>query len=322
MSNLVLLKDQVLGFKKEFEGIANDLDFQKESMFALQVIEGNDFALNIAKSNPKALKNAIINVAAIGLTLSPAEKLAYLVPRKGGITLVVSYQGLCKIATDSGSVEWIHSEIVRKNDLFALSNQGKPPEHKFNPFDKEVDRGEVIGAYVVAKVKSGDFLTTTMSIEEIHSIRNRSESWKSKSGPSGPWVSDPLEMMKKTVIIRASKAWPKTKRFAEVIAHNNEVDGIDFKAEVIEAAKASDRSLVEIKGILAGITSGEKRLLAHLSDQFKVKILSVDDLNNIQAVYALGFLDKYKSKKPDVVVIKEEEVIEENILLTTKDIKF
>lgn len=204
----------------------NNVNFEAEAGFAVQVLLGNSYAMGIATSNPQSVIDAVTNIAAIGISLNPAKKQAYLVPRKSKICLDLSYIGLLDLAVASGSILFGQSELVRESDSFALNGFDKPPTHSYNPFAS--DRGEVIGAYVVVKMHTGDYLTTTMTIGEINDIRDRSEAWKayiSKKTPC-PWVTDAGEMMKKTVIKRASKLWPKTDRLDHAIHHLN-TDGAE-----------------------------------------------------------------------------------------------
>nr|WP_236844378.1 recombinase RecT [Bordetella sp. 02P26C-1] len=184
-------------------------------------MQQNDFALKIATSNRQSVINAVTNVAAIGISLNPARRQAYLVPRDGRICLDISYMGLIDLAVATGSITWAQADLVRANDNFALNGFDAPPTHVFNPFSK--DRGEIVGAYVVAKTASGDYLTTTMSREDIDGIMNRSQSMK--SGKSSPWKTDYGEMAKKTVVKRAYKYWPKNDRLSEAIHHLNTDNG-------------------------------------------------------------------------------------------------
>ena len=225
-----------------FEQVSVDksISFQRESEFALQILYGNDYSRKIALQNPQSVKNAITNIAAIGLSLNPAKKQAYLVPRKGGICLDISYIGLVELAVASGSVRFAKAELVRQQDTLVLRGVDKPPEHQFNPFAK--DRGEVVGVYCVVKTIDGDFLTDTMSIDEVNAIRDRSEAWKSyvaKKTPC-PWSTDPGEMIKKTLIKRSSKLWPKTDRLDQAIHYLNTDggQGIDFGNQQASASDA------------------------------------------------------------------------------------
>ena len=227
---IISLEDQ---FKRVSHESQSDISFRKEAKFAIQILQENSFLLGIAKNNPDSLKNAIINIAAIGLTLNPIQKLAYLIPRKRTVCLDISYLGLVDIACNSGSIKFVQAKMVYQGDDFQLRGMGEEPIHRYNPFGK---RGEPIGVYCVAKTIDNEYLCDTMSMEEIENIRNRSESWK--SGKNSPWKSDFGEMAKKTILRRAYKLWPKTKRSRQLetaIDALNQVEGIDFKKEKEEA---------------------------------------------------------------------------------------
>ena len=220
MSNIVeLITADVYSTRDAFGAAVADrsLSFDREAGFAVQILCANEYMMTVAKDNRQSVVDAVTNVAAIGLSLNPAKKLAYLVPRKKKICLDISYIGLIELATSTGSVKWAQSEIVYSNDSFSLTGLDRPPEHKFNPFS--TDRGEAIGAYVVVKTADGDFLTETMSTAEINKIRDASESVK--SGKGSPWDNFWGEMAKKTVIKRAYKLWPKNDRLDNAIQYLN-----------------------------------------------------------------------------------------------------
>lgn len=235
MSNIAVIKDEIYALRDTFQSRLsnNNLNFEVEAGFAVQQMESNDYLLSIAIGNRQSVINAVTNVAAIGISLNPARKQAYLVPRDKKVCLDISYIGLVDLATQSGSIVWAKAELVYKEDHFQMGEPGTMPKHQFNPFSKE--RGEVIGAYVVAKTPGGEYLCDAMSIEEINAIRDRSSAWKAwiKDKRSCPWVTDAGEMSKKTVIKRASKLWPKNERLNMAIQHLNvELDeGIEFATQ-------------------------------------------------------------------------------------------
>lgn len=222
-TSITVLQDEIYGVRGAFEAVLCDrsINFEREAGFAIQAIGASDYAVSIARSNPQSVRNAVTNIAAIGISLNPAKKQAYLVPRDGRICLDISYMGLMDLAIASGSILWGQAELVHANDGFVLNGFDKPPTHSRNPFSS--DRGELVGVYVVVKTGDGDYLTTTMSAEEVISIRNRSSAWRAyvEKKKSCPWVTDQGEMFKKTVIKRAYKMWPKTERLSEAIQHLN-----------------------------------------------------------------------------------------------------
>ena len=176
--------------------ISKDINFDAEAGFAIQALS-TDYAISIALGNPQAVIDAVTNVAAIGISLNPAKKQAYLVPRDKKICLDISYMGLIDLAVATGSILWAQCIIVHADDDFALQGFDKPPHHKFNPFSKE--RGEIVGAYACVKTPTGDYLTHAMPISDILAIRDRSQTWK--SGKASPWKSDEGEMIKKGLAI-------------------------------------------------------------------------------------------------------------------------
>lgn len=199
----------------------NLVRWERESMYALQAIMKSDY---LQKANMDTIKNAIVNVASVGLSLNPAMKLAYLVPRDGIACLDISYIGLVKLATDSGGVLAVSAICVRANDRFEYRGPFEMPGHTFDPFASAETRGEIVGVYTAAKLASG-IQIDTMSREELNKIRLKS---KAKSGPWFDWFE---EMAKKSAIKRASKMWPRTERLAAAEAILNEHEGIDLEPQ-------------------------------------------------------------------------------------------
>lgn len=282
-------KDIIFGVEKEFVQIApTGINFHKEAEFALQILGNpkNSFLKDVALKNPGSLQNAVMNLSTIGLTLNPALKFAYLVPRDGGICLDISYMGLSKLATDTGSVLWVQAAVVYKKDDFKLQGHGLPVIHNYDP---RSDRGEFDGAYCTAKLHNGDHLVTYMSAAEILKIKSRSEAGKKDVGP---WTSDFLEMAKKCPIKQGSKLWPKTERLQKAIDIINEHEGIDF-SKIADATPPSEELLSRLSLMLANIKDGTTRLLSHISAKDKVPVNRIEDLSAKQIEYSIEFLRPY-----------------------------
>lgn len=225
MGNEVVAKLDIVGFVNGQEQLFNSslsdekITWQKEAQFAIQAFQKNDYLAKVALGNPSSAQNAIINVAAIGITLNPAAKLAYLVPRDGGICLDISYMGLMHLAMQTGSIKWGQCKLVHANDTYENMGLDSAPEHKYNAFG---DRGNIVGGYCTVKTADGDYLTEEMSLADIQKVEATSKS------RNGPWKTFWEEMARKTIVKRASKYWPKVDRLDAAIDYlNNHGEGIE-----------------------------------------------------------------------------------------------
>lgn len=199
------------------------LTWTKECQFAIQLFQRNQKLAETAIANPASAQNAIINVAAVGISLNPASKLAYLVPRDGMVCLDISYMGLLYIAQSSGVIKWGQCKLVHASDSYETLGLDKAPAHKYNPFATPDDRGAVIGGYCTVKTADGDYLTEEMSLAEIEEIRKVS---KAGTSTKGPWVNFWSGMARKTIVKRAHKYWPRADRLDNAVDMLNETEGV------------------------------------------------------------------------------------------------
>lgn len=244
------------------------INWGKESQFAIQAFQKNDYLAKIATSNPTSAQNAIINVAAIGITLNPASKLAYLVPRDGGVCLDISYMGLLHIAQQAGSILWGQCKLVHANDTYESNGLDKAPTHKYQAFG---ERGPIVGGYCTVKTPDGDYLTEEMSLADIKKVAATSKAKK------GPWQTFWEEMARKTIVKRASKYWPKVDRLDRAI-HNLNTDageGVqdETQPEVIIDVESHIISVIKSKG------RTPEQLFNWLSQVYKREIQCFDDMN-------------------------------------------
>lgn len=317
MSNLSLFQKSeslIMSQAKKFVDLSKShkaVNFEQEAHFALQALRANDFLAKTAAENPDSLLNAVHNIASVGLSLNPALKHAYLVPRDKKVCLDFGYKGLSHLAMDAGAVLYVQAEIVYEKDKFALRGRGQEPLHERDPFSS--DRGEVRGAYCVAELTGNKFLVETMTIDEIYAIRDRTQAYKAYMDgkvKSCPWVSDEGEMIKKTVIRRASKAWPMTNggRFETAIAAQDEVDAIDVTPPMIEAPKVNEltEKFQEIRNLLAALNKDESKFIAYLCTVNKRTIESVEDLSKKEVEQVLIQLYSWLKAKPKTEVKDEK----------------
>ena len=228
MSNQqVSIVDNLMALERPFNTQnAYALKFESECLFARQQLMKNDRTLKAAEQNVGSLKSAILNVAAIGISLNPALAHAYLVPRNGAVCLDVSFRGLVKLATDSGAIKWAKPELVYEDEEFQWTSMASLPIHKLNPFGGKRAAGTVdglLGGYCVAQLSDGSYMVDHMAMADIQKV------WDTSKAKDGPWKAWPLEMIKKTLVKRASKSWPQSggrERLDKAIEVLNEHEGL------------------------------------------------------------------------------------------------
>lgn len=115
------------------------------------------------------------------------------------------YKGLIAAAKRANQITHADAELVHAKDTFkhGKSGGGNVLEHTW---DLGKPRGNVIGAYARIWFPNGTWDYELMDLEELQHVAAKSTSFKPKKGdPSGPWITDPREMQKKTVLRRALK---------------------------------------------------------------------------------------------------------------------
>jgi recombination protein RecT len=203
---------------------------------------------------------SVMDFAQLGLELAGPLGQGYMVPfrnRKAGVveaTTIVGYRGYITLATRSDEIAgppW--ANVVREADVasgrFELdAGSGKPPRHVVDPMLTEGDRGRVVGAYSVIPFGGGVHKVEWMSIDQLDGIRSRS-----RAKNNGPWVTDTVEMYRKTALRRLLKTCPMNSEvgramFVDQAAETNEARnalleyGQNFAASVMSEPDSLDQT--------------------------------------------------------------------------------
>ena len=236
-------KQLVFTAQKQFE-VSNEfkMNFNREAGFAIQILTNNPYLM---KCDPNSVKDSIVNVALTGITLNPALKYAYLVPRKvkGDLKCIldISYMGMIKILTDAGAVKNVDAGVIYANDKYDF-RRGSDPYFKHQPALS--NRGDKVGAYAIAFLRDGGFQFEILGREEIEKIRATSESYKNEEGRKfSPWETWEDEMWKKSTLKRLFKLLPKTNFSDQLIAaisHDYETEMADVKPQEDKYANIFD----------------------------------------------------------------------------------
>lgn len=219
---MVVVEKAIAHIQPAFEKIAqpmgNLVRYQEEAGYALQIMRNSPY---MQRCIPQTIEDAVINVAAIGLSLNPVLQHGFLIPRRKGNHVVCcfdpGYRGLIKLATDGGLVSLVQAAAVYEEEErmgnFKITRGTNPMViHNTDPLMKLEDMGKIIGAYCIAYVKGAPVPHVTwMPIDDIQKAAMKSEAFnprKEGKKPSGPWLTDFQEMCVKTAIKRGRKQWP------------------------------------------------------------------------------------------------------------------
>ena len=200
---------------------------------------------SLQKCSPLTILSSVIEACELGLEFG-ALKEAWLIPYGNECQMQPSYQGLLKLARQSGEIAYIHSRLVHQQDVFRV-NFTPDLEFVHSPAFGG-NRGPVTHIYAVAKLRSGEHIIEVMTADEVEAVRKRS-----RAGKSGPWVTDWNEMARKTVLKRLTKALPRSTELARAI----EADDRQYEHE-------AGASVTVVSSPPAGLSRSE-RLAAQLA---------------------------------------------------------
>ncbi len=147
----------------------------------------------LAQTDPRSVFAAVIQSSQLGLEVGLMGE-AHLVPFGNQCQLIPGYQGLMKLARNSGIVQDIYGHEVRANDKFDIvlglnrSLMHEPMKKNGFPSSDE-ERGAIVGFYAVAVFKDGTRTFHAMSKEQIEQVRDNSRGYQmaKKYGKESPW---------------------------------------------------------------------------------------------------------------------------------------
>jgi recombination protein RecT len=190
--------------KSIYEGSNADYKAKQKAMieygFAKNAFRNN---ATLQKCDPISILESVVNIARTSLSLNPALRLAYLIPRKGKCTLEISYMGMIKLLRDSGAIQHIEAFIVFEDEDFEYNITDNKIKHVpiYAETEEEHNKRKVKGCYTKAVLPNGYISFCFMPLWELLKIKSESKN----SGANSVWDKWRDEMYKKTVIKRHSK---------------------------------------------------------------------------------------------------------------------
>jgi len=178
----------------------SSMKFSTELQFALSIISDSKI---LPSCNPNSLPVALLSAADCGLTLNPALRQAYLIPRDGKVRFSPSYLGLKHLAQSTGSIRMIQAELVHEGDTFrhymADDMMMKIEHEKLNKA-----KAPVTHAWCVTLMTDGSRHVEVMTKEELDQCREAAISAQNGTIPFS-WKLYEGEMQKKCVTRREMK---------------------------------------------------------------------------------------------------------------------
>lgn len=215
-------------------------------------------AINVLSRTPKlvecsfdSLAQCILTSAELKLFPGALQECAFVPMKINGrmeAQLWPMYQGLVKLAFNSGQVRSITAQVVYEHDDFEFelgSNQFL--RHKpFLEYEDTRARGERKCAYCCIKLASGETQILVLSMKFIWGIKAKS---RGASSSLSPWSSSDQDvvdsMIKKTVVKQALKLVPKSTELARAMEVDNMSETQEQEAKPVLDFSSAIRLAVE-----------------------------------------------------------------------------
>ena len=232
----------------KFEAI-NPERARTELGFALQLFEASP---TLQKCDPTSILNSVVNVARTSITLNPAMRLCYLIPRKGKCILEFSYMGLVAMLRDNNCIRTISATIVYADDEFDYDPAANNITHKptFAKTEQEHNSREIIGCYSRATLPTNDVVFEFMPMWEIDKVKKMSAGSGSANSAWNTWKD---EMIKKSVI----------KRHFKMLISGNASDALQTALKVENEAHPLINNFTEKKTIMNAFDEPEALPIAN-----------------------------------------------------------
>ncbi len=211
---------------------------------------------DVAKCTAPSVLREIGKAAASGLPIDGRMSTLTVRRMKDGTNVAVwdpTYRGMVYLALESGHVESIEAHAVHERDTFSVE-LGTDPRIVHRP-SLDNDRGPVVAAYAVAKLKAGGTVREVLGAADLAHIRD-----SSPAGDRGPWGSWPDRMAMKSAMRRLLKRLPAAEigtlaRAQAAVAEIDDGEGSAYRAEVRTPKRApaqpEDTTDIEARAIEA-----------------------------------------------------------------------
>lgn len=211
--------------------------------FALMDMTG-DKGAKLRECTPQSIYLGLLACAVTGLEPGALKGEAYLVPyrNKGTMeaTFMAGYRGLIKQARRSKEIKAIGAQVVFERDEFDI-DLGTANMLVHKPAMR--DRGEIIGAYAIARTTTGVDEIEWMDRDDLDAVK--------AAGNSGPaWTDWADQMYRKAPYRRLCKRLPMGADYYVALALEHAPD-LASQARIIDAHTDGEGERAQIAGATA-----------------------------------------------------------------------
>ena len=225
--------------KGEFEKVLpSHISFEK---FQRTVMTAVLVSPDLLEADRASLMVACIKAATDGLLPDNRDAALVIFNSKDGnnwvkkVQYLPMYAGILKKVRQSGEMASVVTHVVYEKDKFEYI-LGDDERIVHEPYTGKEERGEIIAAYCIAKLKDGTVFREVMSLQDIEKVRRSSKSGNDDQGqPKGIWKSWYEEMARKTVFRRMAKWLPQSIEKFEQVFNNDDTMTV---METVPAAEA------------------------------------------------------------------------------------
>jgi recombination protein RecT len=174
------------------------------------------------RCSQQSLRAAMVKAATMGVL--PGRD-CHLLPFKGDAQCITNYQGLVLILERTGKVAKAFAHPVYEGDEIVLDYFAN--QYKHIPYMvRGKEPGKILFYYGAIMMKQGPPHVEAMSLDQIDRVRR-----KAPAHESGPWVTDTIEMSRKTALRRVMKFVRLTEQQEQLLEEEDAIAATDIPEE-------------------------------------------------------------------------------------------
>lgn len=204
-----------------------------------RAIESGHRELAFDLARPERIKNQIVTVAQLGLSLDPADKEAYLDTEFGGagdliVKIIFGIDGISLLLNKCSLVRSVACNVIYEGDHFEWYGEDESPAFSQ---DLKNTRNEIVGAWGRIRLTNGDVLCTRIPGHEIAAVANEQIRVAAHFGQQTPWA-DWTDKCARNMVLR--RLFNERAKSLNLISSDIELKESDTGVQAVPVKESSD----------------------------------------------------------------------------------